>query len=172
MSIKPLDSYRPINKPGPATTLTERLGFELCRCIAEGFTLRDAAHLSGTTDTVVQGWLARGRDAIERGETNIYTAFVMEYGAAGAHFRGALMRAQLDNIGNRAFNDKGVHWRLAVSDPKNFARVRTEDAEKGAFDMVSPDDAQKTLADRLSRFLGDEERKATLPPPAAPSPRV
>ncbi|RJS19571.1 hypothetical protein DRW03_21300 [Corallococcus sp. H22C18031201] len=172
VSLDPLATYTPLRKPGPATTLTERLGSELCRKIAAGHTLRDAAALVGTTDTVVQGWLTRGRDAVERNEESPYTAFLMEYQAAGAHFRHVLEEAQQANIGNRAFNDKYVRWRLAVSDPKNFTIPRQggpTGTDGGAFDLISPEDAQKTLVDRLSRFLGDEEKKVALPPPAAPS---
>ncbi|NBD09261.1 hypothetical protein [Corallococcus silvisoli] len=170
VSLDPLLNYRPLGKPGPVTTLTPQLGAQLCRRIAAGDTLRDAAAAVGTTDTVVQGWRTRGTDAIERGEEDAYTAFVMEYEAAAAHFRRVLQEAQLENIGNRAFNDKYIRWRLGVSDPKNFTVARTAGptgSDGGAFELVTPDEAQKTLAERLSRFLTNEDKKLAAPPPSS-----
>ncbi|RYZ39275.1 MAG: hypothetical protein EOO71_20735 [Myxococcaceae bacterium] len=167
--LDPLLKYKPLGKPGPTTTLTEQLAFQLCRHVAAGLTLRDAAALVATTDTVVQGWRTRGAEAIERGEADLYTAFVMEYEAAGAHFRRMLHEAQLENIGNRNFNDKWLRWRLGLSDPKNFTLPRTAgptSGDGGAFELVSPEEAQKTLAERLSRFLTNEDKKAAPPPPA------
>ncbi|NPC72931.1 hypothetical protein HPP05_24605 [Corallococcus exiguus] len=165
VSLDPLNRYKPLGKPGPTTTLTEQLTFQLCRHVAAGLTLRDAAALVGTTDTVVQGWRARGTEAIERGETNLYTAFVMEYEAAGAHFRRTLHEAQLENIGNRNFNDKWLRWRLGLSDPKNFTLPRTTGAAGGdgsAPELVSPEEAQKALAERMARFLSSEDKRKVL----------
>ncbi|RKH08727.1 hypothetical protein D7X74_31060 [Corallococcus sp. CA047B] len=168
VSLDPLINYKPLGRPGPLTTLTAQLGAQLCRRIAAGDTLRDAAAAVGTSDTVVQGWLTRGHEAIERGAEDIYTAFVMEYSAARAHFHRVLQEAQLENIGNRAFNDKYVRWRLAVSAPKDFTLPRTAKpagGDDGAFELVSPEEAQKTLADRLGRFLSGEDKKTAPPPP-------
>ncbi|RKH03660.1 hypothetical protein [Corallococcus carmarthensis] len=168
VSLDPLLNYRPLGKPGPVTTLTPQLGAQLCRRIAAGDTLRDAAAAVGTTDTVVQGWRTRGAEAIERETEDIYTAFVMEYEAAAAHFRRVLQAAAMENIGNRAFNDKWLRWRLGLSDPKNFTLPRTvgtTSSDGGAFELVTPEEAQKTLADRLARFLDNEAKKA-MPAPA------
>ncbi|CAM4465890.1 hypothetical protein [Corallococcus exiguus] len=169
VSLDPLLNYRPLGKPGPVTTLTPQLGAQLCRRIAAGDTLRDAAAAVGTTDTVVQGWRTRGTESVERGKEDVYTAFVMEYDAAAAHFRRVLQEAAMENIGNRAFNDKWVRWRLATSDPKNFTLPRTAgptSSDGGAFELVTPDEAQKTLAERLARFLTNEDKKLEPPPPA------
>lgn len=78
LDLDPLATYRPLKQRGPATTLTEAVGLALCRHIAAGRFLRDAAVLAGTSDSVVQGWLRRGREDIKAGEQTLYTWFTME----------------------------------------------------------------------------------------------
>ncbi|QSQ24864.1 hypothetical protein JY651_07960 [Pyxidicoccus parkwayensis] len=163
LGLDPLATYRPLKQRGPATTLTEPLGLNLCRYIAAGRFLRDAAVLAGTSDSVVQGWLRRGREDIEAGEQSLYTWFVMEYEAAAAHFRRALEELVLANIGNRQLLEKYIRWRLSLSDPKHYTLPRDANpaaAAQGAFELVKPEDAEKSLMEKLQRFLADEDKRA------------
>lgn len=176
LGVDPGATWRPRKQRGPLTALTERLILELCTLIAEGRTLKDAAALVGTNDNVVQQWLKRGREAIEQGaEPDVYTALVVEYEAAAAHFRAELDRVVLANIGNRSVNEKYIRWRLAVSDPKGHTLPREGPAPAASglgplFEMVTPEQARVRLEEKLTRFLGDEARvreAMEAPPPAA-----
>ena len=175
VAIDPLASYRPLKQRGPATTLSEPLGLEVCQRIAAGRTLRDAAARAGTNETCVQGWLRRGREAIEQGEQNLFTWFVVEYEAASAHFRETLDKTVLANIGNRALNEKYIRWRLSISDPKGHTLPREPPtpAANGLgplFELVTPDQARVRLEEKLNRFLGEQSEEP--PPPAEPPPQA
>ena len=172
-SLDPLKGYKPLKRPGPVTTLTEAVGLEVCRHIAAGRTLRDAASKAGTSDVCVQEWLKRGREAIGQGRDDGYSCFVVEYEHAGAHFREALDSAALENIGNKAFNEKYVRWRLAVSAPKDFTLPREGPAVAGnglgaLFEMVTPEQARARLEEKLARFLDEHDREAGEVAGAAP----
>lgn len=174
IGVDPLATYRPLRQRGPATTLTEPLGLEVCRRIAAGRTLRDAAARSGTNETCVQGWLRRGREAIEQGEQNLHSWFVLEYEAAAAHFREVLDVVVLANIGNRAINEKYIRWRLSISDPKGHTLPREPPAPAAnglgpLFELVTPDQARVRLEEKLNRFLEElSEAEAAPARPALP----
>ncbi|MFP2897558.1 hypothetical protein [Corallococcus sp. 4LFB] len=176
VTLRPLDTYLPLKKPGPESTLTERLGLAICRRIASGRTLRDAAAKEGTNEGVVQGWLTRARAAVAASEENLYTWFLVEYEHAAAHFRAALEDTVLDNIGNRQLNEKFIRWRLSVSDPKNYTVPREAVAPTGnglgpLFELITPDEARAKLDDKLATFIAQHQKAEALKdaPPPAPS---
>ncbi|TQF09076.1 hypothetical protein FJV41_46535 [Myxococcus llanfairpwllgwyngyllgogerychwyrndrobwllllantysiliogogogochensis] len=174
LGLDPLATYRPLKQRGPATTLTEPLGLALCRHIAAGRFLRDAAVLAGTSDSVVQGWLRRGREDIEANEQTLYTWFTMEYEAASAHFRRALEELVLANIGNRSLLEKFIRWRLSISDPKHYTLPRVSAAPTAGnnlgplFELVTPEQARNKLDEKLERFLEEHDKfeAAVAAPPA------
>ncbi|WAM28520.1 hypothetical protein [Myxococcus sp. NMCA1] len=162
LGLDPLATYRPLKQRGPASTLTEPLGLALCRHIAAGRFLRDAAVLAGTNEGVVQGWLRRGREHIDAGEESLYTWFVMEYEGAAAHFRRALEELVLTNIANRQLLEKFIRWRLSLSDPKHYTLPRTAPAAPaadGLFELVKPEEAETSLLAKVRLFLADEEKR-------------
>lgn len=175
VTLRPLDTYRPLKKPGPESMLTESLGLAICRRIASGRTLRDAAAKEGTNEGVVQGWLTRGRAAVAASEENLYTWFLVEYDHAAAHFRAALEDTVLDNIGNRRLNEKFIRWRLSVSDPKNYtvpreAAVPVSNGLGPLFELITPDEARAKLDDKLATFIAQHLRAQALKDAPAESP--
>ncbi|MFY1829125.1 hypothetical protein ACN47A_24615 [Myxococcus fulvus] len=160
---------RPAKYSGPASTLTYTLQTELVSALRKGCTLRIAATLAGTSPKVLENWLRRGRDAIEARKRSRYTELVLEVERAQAEYQAGLLAKADDAILDKTMNDKVLRWRLGVAD-REFRAVR-ETAEstdgQGPFELVKPEDAVRSLTEKMERFLS-AAAAAPVPPPPEP----
>lgn len=148
---------RPSKFSGPATSLTYALQTALVAELRKGRTRRLAASLAGTSPKRLENWLRRGREAIEAGKRSRYTEFVQEVDRAEAEYQAGLLTSVDDAIRDKTMNDKVLRWRLGIAD-REFRAVREapESSDgQGPFDLVKPEDAVRSLTERLERFLSD-----------------
>ncbi|NOK05817.1 MULTISPECIES: hypothetical protein [Myxococcus] len=165
---------RPAKWNGPASTLTFEIHRDVCERLRSGATKRMAAALAGTTEVRLQGWLRRGREAIEQGKRSRYTELVQDVERAEAEYQMALVEAATAAIGDKTMNDKVIRWRLSVASPKDFTVPREAPVAAGnglgpLFELVTPEQARTRLDEKLARFLEEhdkEEADAAEPPPS------
>ncbi|GHG79708.1 hypothetical protein [Comamonas sp. JC664] len=165
---------RPAKWNGPASTLTFEIHRELVANLRKGATKRMAAALAGTTEVRLQGWLRRGREAIEQGKRSRYTELVQDVEKAEAEYQMALVEAATVAIGDKTMNDKVIRWRLAVAAPKDFTVPREAPVAAGnglgpLFELVTPELARSRLDEKLARFLEEHDKEVTAeaePPPS------
>ena|GEM_PF-6740651 len=154
---------RPAKFAGPASTLTYGIQTEIVTQLRKGATKRMAAALAGTTEGRLQGWLRRGREAIEGNKRSRYTEFVQEVERAEAEYQMQLVEASTEAISDKTMNDKVIRWRLAVSAPKDFTVPREAAVAAGGalgplFEMVTPEEARTRLDEKLTRFLEEHDK--------------
>ncbi|MFP2961838.1 hypothetical protein ACLEPN_29595 [Myxococcus sp. 1LA] len=165
---------RPAKWNGPASTLTFEIHRAVCERLRAGATKRMAAALAGTTEVRLQGWLRRGREAIEQGKRSRYTELVQDVEKAEAEYQMALVEAATAAIGDKTMNDKVIRWRLSVASPKDFTVPREAPVAAGnglgpLFELVTPEQARSRLDEKLARFLEEhdkEEAAEAEPPPS------
>jgi hypothetical protein len=182
--LNPLEGYAPCGTRGPITILEEKpkmIGV-IARALASGKTRKDAASKAGTTDDCLRQWLKRGNEQALQGKATLYTKLLAEVNHAEAHWRDKLQEVELQGMVNpRRFDLKHARWRLAISDPKNFTQQRgpgEDEAGHGlaAFQLMSPEEAVRSVEEKLLRFLKEEdnrvalEAKARESAPESPSP--
>ncbi|MFP2960275.1 hypothetical protein ACLEPN_21235 [Myxococcus sp. 1LA] len=153
---------RPAKFSGPSSTLTYAIQTEVVARLRRGATRRMAAALAGTSAKHLENWLRRGRDAIESGKRSRYTELVQDVEKAEAEYQMSLIEASTDAITDKTMNDKVIRWRLGVADREFRAErtVATGDVQ-GPFELVTPEDAQRALAEKLERFLTEASNTET-----------
>ena len=164
----PLEGYEPTGLRGPRTSLTPDMVFVIAREIARTGVLRSAAARAGTTDDCLGQWLRRGKDAAARRKRSLYTQLYMEVEAARAHRRGYLINLGERSVTDRHMNPRFVTWLMAVTEPKEFtvpreaAPVQQANGLGAAFEMVSPEEAAKSIEEKLRKFLKLEDTRESL----------
>lgn len=164
---------RPPKWNGPASTLTFEIHKEVCARLKSGATKRMAAALAGTTEVRLQGWLRRGREAIEQGKRSRYTELVHDVERAEAEYQMGLVELSNAAIIDKTMNDKPIRWRLSVAAPKDFTVAREAQVAAGnglgpLFELVSPEQARTRLDEKLARFLEEHDKleaAEAAPPP-------
>lgn len=155
---KPAGGKRAPKFSGPASTLTYQLQTAIVAELRQGSTKRMAAAIAGTTETRLQNWLRRGREAIEAGKRSRYTEFVLEVERAQAEFQKSLVKDARDSIHDKTMDGRGARWFLAVTAPKDFTvpREAAAPASNGfgpLFEVITPDEAMAKLDDKLATFI-------------------
>lgn len=162
--------YRP-GLRGPATTLKPEMVPIIARELARNGVQRIAAAKAGTTEDCLGAWLKRGHEAMRRGKRSIYTELLAACEEAWAHRYGYLIELGERTVTDRHCNPRFITWLMSVTSPKQFTVPREATAASGslgpAFELVTPEEAEKALVEKLTRFLADE---ATAPPPPAATP--
>ncbi|MBM7117625.1 hypothetical protein [Archangium primigenium] len=175
----PLAGYHP--RPGargPRTSLTRAMIPIIARVLARTGVQRIAAAKAGTTEACLGKWLSRGRDAVERRKTSLYTELLFACEEAWAHRYSHLIELGERTVVDRHANPRFITWLMGVTAPKQFTVPREPAAQAQghalgpAFELVSPEAAAKAIHEKLLRFL-EEDDKSQVPPPTeepAPSP--
>lgn len=171
--------YRP-GRRGPATTLKPEMIPTIARELARTGVQRIAAAKAGTTEDCLGAWLKRGHEAVRRGKRSIYTELLAACEEAWAHRYGFLIELGERTVTDRHCNPRFITWLMGVTSPKQFT-VPKEAAPSShslgpAFELVTHEEAEKALVEKLTRFLaedakrGAEEIAAPPPPPPPPAP--
>ncbi|MCY1080287.1 hypothetical protein [Archangium lansingense] len=164
----PLEGYEPTGLRGPRTSLTPEMVLTIAREIARTGVLRSAAAKAGTTDDCLSQWLRRGKDAAARRKRSLYTQLYMEVEYARAHRRAYLINLGERSVTDRHMNPRFVTWLMAVTEPKEFTVPREPGAALPgnalgpAFEMVTPEQAMKSLEEKAAKFLALEDRRAAM----------
>jgi hypothetical protein len=158
---------------GPSTRLTREMIPVIAEWLARTGIQRIAAAKAGTTEDCLGKWLSRGRDAVARKRTSLYTELLSACEAAWAHRNGYLIELGERTVVDRHCNPRFLTWLMAVASPKQFTVPREPVAQAQghglgpAFELVSPEAAAKAIEEKLLRFL-EEDAKSQAPPPEEP----
>lgn len=159
--------YRP-GRAGPATTLKPEMVPIIAEALARTGVQRIAAAKAGTTEDCLGAWLKRGREAMRRGKRSIYTELLVACEEAWAHRFGFLIELGERTVTDRHCNPRFITWLMQVSAPKQFTVPKEATAAAAglgpAFELVTPEDAEKALIEKLTRFLAEEAKRAEVPP--------
>ena len=163
---------------GPRTTLTRAMIPIIAESLARTGVQRIAAAKAGTTEDCLGKWLSKGRDAVARRKSSLYTELLFACETAWAHRYGWLIELGERTVVDRHANPRFITWLMGVTAPKQFTVPREPAAQAQghglgpAFELVTPEAAAKAIHEKLVRFV-EEDDKSTAPPPTeepAPSP--
>ncbi|HYH96020.1 hypothetical protein [Hyalangium sp.] len=173
--LKPLEGYEPCGTRGPITNLEKkpRMIAVIARALASGKSRKDAASKAGTTDACLRQWMKRGDEQSLQGKETLYTKLLVEVNHAEAHFRGQLHEVEFRLLTDpRRYDSKHLRWRLAISDPKHFTQ-QAGDLESSSgiasFQLMSPEEAVRSVEEKMRRFLQEEDNRVELEAKAAAS---
>ncbi|ATB41132.1 hypothetical protein CYFUS_006594 [Cystobacter fuscus] len=159
---------------GPRTTLTKAMIPIIAESLARTGVQRIAAARAGTTEDCLGKWLTKGRDAVARRKSSIYTELLFACEQAWAHRTGFLIGLGERTVVDRHANPRFLTWLLSVTSPKQFTVSREPAAQPHggalgpAFELVSPEAAAKSVTEKLLRFLEEEDKRGAEPPEEAP----
>jgi hypothetical protein len=164
-------SLRPGTR-GPRTTLTRAMIPVIAESLARTGVQRIAAAKAGTTEDCLGKWLTKGRDAVARRKSSLYTELLFACEQAWAHRFGFLIELGERTVVDRHCNPRFITWLMQVTAPKQFTvpRELAAQAQGGAlgpaFELVAPDAAAKSVHEKLLRVL-DEDDTSHAPPPGS-----
>jgi len=165
----PLDGwhYRP-GRRGPRTTLKREMIPTIAEWLARTGVKRIAAAKAFTTEDCLSKWLTRGMDAVRRGKTSLYTELLAACEEAWAHRFGYLIELGERTVVDRHCNPRFITWLMSVTSPKQFTVPREPAAQAPgqglgpAFEMVTPEDAARSLEEKARKFLELEDKRAAM----------
>ena len=149
---------------GPATTLRPSMIPIIAEALARTGVKRIAAAKAHTTEDCLGKWLKRGADAMARGKRSLYTQLLLACEEAWAHRYSYLIELGERTVTDRHCNPRFVTWLMGVTAPKTFT-VPKEPAQGAvksglgpAFELLTPEEAARSLDEKLSHFLSTEKR--------------
>lgn len=164
----PLAGYEPTGLRGPRTSLKPEMVLVIARELARTGVLRSAAAKAGTTEDCLGKWLSRGKEAAGRKKRSLYTQLYLECEHARAHRRAYLMNLGERTVTDRHMNPRFITWLMSVTEPKLFTVPREPTAAQqasqlgAAFEMVTPEEAAKSLEAKMRKFLELEDTRDAL----------
>lgn len=158
----PLEGWDWKGSRGPASTLKEDMIPVIAKALAETGFKRVAAARAGVTEDALSAWLARGAQQTKARKRSIYTRLLAACEAAFAHHATYLIRLGDRTVLDRHTNPRWLTWKLSVMGP-TFRIPKEGPSGTGqglgpAFEIQSPQDAARSLEEKLAHFLATEAK--------------